>query len=154
VILNTKIHGKYFLEIFQNATEDSIETANKFGLIFPMEKEREYGLINFSHPFILLQTNTTHVIDCIDCIYKKKVETLLAFELFLVRVTEVSADFTSVNITSMTNQVFSNPFISIHTIYSSYIAESEFNYLDDKFYYDSNTNWIFDSRATKHICQN
>jgi hypothetical protein len=62
----------------------------------------------------------------------------LVFELFLVGVTGVSADFTLVNIAPTTNQVFSNPFTSTHTTHSSYTARSEFNYLDDKFYYDPN----------------
>jgi hypothetical protein len=66
----------------------------------------------------------------------------------------VSADFTPVNIAPTTNQVFSNPFTSTHTTHSSYTVGSEFNYLDDKFYYDPDTDWIFDSRATKHICWN
>jgi hypothetical protein len=51
IILNTKLCGKYFLEIFQKDMEGSIETANKFSLIFPMEKGGESGSINFStHP--------------------------------------------------------------------------------------------------------
>jgi hypothetical protein len=66
----------------------------------------------------------------------------------------VSVDFTPANIAPTTNQVFSNPPILIHTTHSSYPAGSEFNCLDDKFYYDSDTDWIFDSRATKHIYQN
>jgi hypothetical protein len=57
VISNVKLHGKYFLEIFQKDMEGGIETANKFGLIFPMEKEGESSLINFSHPPTFLQTN-------------------------------------------------------------------------------------------------
>jgi hypothetical protein len=65
VIPNTKLHGKYFLEIFQKDIKGSIETANKFSLIFPIEKGEESGSINFSHP-ILLQTNTTCTIDIID----------------------------------------------------------------------------------------
>jgi hypothetical protein len=77
----------------------------------------------------------------------------LAFELSLVGRTGVSADFTPVNITP-TNQVFFNPSTSMHTTHSSYTARSEFNYLDDKFYYDLDTDWIFDSGATKHIYQN
>jgi hypothetical protein len=66
----------------------------------------------------------------------------------------VSADFTLMNIAPTTNQVFSNPFTLTHTTHSSYTTESEFNCLDDKFYYDPDTDWIFDSGATKHICQN
>jgi hypothetical protein len=66
----------------------------------------------------------------------------------------VSIDFTSMNIAPTTNQVFSNPYTPTHTTYSSYTAGSEFNYLDDKFYYDPDIDWIFDSGATKHICQN
>jgi hypothetical protein len=58
------------------------------------------------------------------------------------------------NIALTTNQVFFNPSTSTHTTHRSYIAKSEFNYLDDKFYYDPDTDWIFDSGATKHICQN
>jgi hypothetical protein len=58
------------------------------------------------------------------------------------------------NIIPTTNQVFSNPPTLMHTTHSSYTAGSEFNCLDDKFYYDLDTDWIFDSRATKHICQN
>jgi hypothetical protein len=50
--------------------------------------------------------------------------------------------------------VFSNLFTSTHTTHSSYTTGSEFNCLDDKFYYDPDTDWIFDSGATKHICQN
>jgi hypothetical protein len=38
VIPNAKLHGKYFLEIFQKDMEGGIETANKFSLIFPGEK--------------------------------------------------------------------------------------------------------------------
>jgi hypothetical protein len=132
--------------------EGGIETADKFSLIFPIEKGGESGSINFSHPPILLQTNTICTIDFID-IHKKEVETPLVFELFLVGVIGVSADFTLVNIASTTNQVFSNPFTLMHTIHSNYIAESEFNCLDNKFYYNSDTDWIFNSRATKHICQ-
>jgi hypothetical protein len=66
----------------------------------------------------------------------------------------VSVDFTPMNIALTTIQVFSNPSTSTHTTHSSYTAESEFNCLDDKFYYDPDTDWIFDSRATKHICWN
>jgi hypothetical protein len=66
----------------------------------------------------------------------------------------VSADFTPVNIAPTTNQVFSNPFTLTHTTHSSYTAGSEFNCLDDKFYYDPDIDWIFDSEATKHICWN
>jgi hypothetical protein len=69
-------------------------------------------------------------------------------------VTEVSEDFTPANITPTTNQVFSNPSTLTHTTHSSYTVESEFNCLDDKFYYDSDIDWIFDSGATKHICWN
>jgi hypothetical protein len=64
----------------------------------------------------------------------------------------VSVDFTPANIAPTTNQVFSNPSTPMHTTHSSYIAGSEFNCLDDKFYYDFNIDWIFDSRVTKHIC--
>jgi hypothetical protein len=42
----------------------------------------------------------------------------------------------------------------MHTIHSSYTVESEFNCLDNKFYYDPDIDWIFDSGATKHICRN
>jgi hypothetical protein len=86
--------------------------------------------------------------------YKEEVKTSLAFELSLVRITGVSADFTLVNIAPITNQVFSNPATLTHTTHSSYTAGSEFNCLDDKFYYDPDTDWIFDSGVTKHICQN
>jgi hypothetical protein len=41
MILNAKIHEKYFLEIFQKDIESSIETADKFILIFPIEKEKK-----------------------------------------------------------------------------------------------------------------
>jgi hypothetical protein len=78
----------------------------------------------------------------------------LAFELSLVGITGVLADFAPVNIAPTTNQVFSNPSTPMHTTHSSYTAESEFNCIDDKFYYDPDTNWIFDSGATKHICWN
>jgi hypothetical protein len=61
---------------------------------------------------------------------------------------------TLANIALTTNQVFFNPFTLTHTTHSSYIVESEFNCLDDKFYYDPDTDWIFDSRVTKHIYQN
>jgi hypothetical protein len=71
-----------------------------------------------------------------------------------VGITGVSADFTPVNISPTTNQVFSNPSTPTHTTHSSYTAESEFNCLDDKFYYNPDTDWIFDSGVTKHICQN
>jgi hypothetical protein len=71
-----------------------------------MEKGGESGLINFPHPPTLLQTNTIHVIGCVDATCKKEVETPSAFKLFLVGVTGVSADFTPVNITPTTNQVF------------------------------------------------
>jgi hypothetical protein len=54
MIPNTKLHGKYFLEIFQKDMEGGIKTANKFSLIFPMEKGGESGSINFSHPSTLL----------------------------------------------------------------------------------------------------
>jgi hypothetical protein len=81
---------------------------------------------------------------------RKKLKQLIKLvELSLIGVTGVSADFTLINIA--TNQVFSNLFTLIHTIHSSYTTESKFNYLDDKFYYDFNIDWIFDS---KHICQN
>jgi hypothetical protein len=103
VIPNAKLYGKYFLEIFQKDMEGSIETANKFGLIFSMEKGGESGLINFSHPSTLLQTNTTCIIDFIDSIHKKKVETPQAFELSLIGITGVSADFTLTNIAPTTN---------------------------------------------------
>jgi hypothetical protein len=105
------------------------------------KKEKVAQLIFPTHP---LTTNTTYTIDFIDGIHKKEVETSLAFELSLVGIAGVSADFASVNITPTTNQVFSNPSTPIHTIHSSYTAESEFNCLDDKFYYDSDTDWIFD----------
>jgi hypothetical protein len=101
-----------------------------------MEKGGESGLINFSHPPTLLQTNTTYIIGFIDGIHKEEVETPLAFELSLVGVTGVTADFTPVSIAPTTNQVFSNPSTPTHTTHSSYTAESEFNCLDDKFYYD------------------
>jgi hypothetical protein len=151
VISNAKLCGKYFLEIFQKDIEGGIETADKFSLIFPMEKEGESGSINFSHLPTLLQTNTTCTIGFIDGIHKEEVETPSAFELSLVGVIGVSADFTLVNITPTTNQVFSNPSTPTHTTHNSYTAESEFNCLDDKFYYNPDTDWIFDSRATKHI---
>jgi hypothetical protein len=154
VIPNTKLRGKYFLEIFQKDMEGGIETADKFSLIFLIEKRGESGSINFSHPPILLQTNTTCIIGFIDSIHKEEVETPLAFELSLMGITGVSADFTPMNITPTTNQVFSNPSTPTHTTHSSYTVESEFNCLDDKFYYDLDTDWIFDSRATKHICWN
>jgi hypothetical protein len=154
IIFNTKLHGKYFLEIFQKDIEGSIETVDKFGLIFSIEKRGESGSINFPHSPILLQTSTTYTIDFIDSICKEKVETPSAFELSLVGITGVSANFVLANITPITNQVFFNPFVLIHTTHSSYTVESEFNCLDDKFYYDSNTDWIFESRATKHIYQN
>jgi hypothetical protein len=137
VIPNAKLHRKYFLEIFQKDIEGGIETANKFSLIFPIEKGGESGSINFSHPLTLLQTNTACTIGFIDSIHKEKVETPLVFELSLVGITGVSADFAPANITPTTNQVFSNPSTSTHTTHSSYTAGSEFNYLDDKFYYDS-----------------
>jgi hypothetical protein len=73
----------------------SIETADKFGLIFSMEKGGESGSINFSHPLTLLQTHTTHVIGFVNAICKEEVETPLAFELFLMGITGVSADFAS-----------------------------------------------------------
>jgi hypothetical protein len=38
VIPNAKLRGKYFLEIFQKDMEGGIETVDKFGLIFSMEK--------------------------------------------------------------------------------------------------------------------
>jgi hypothetical protein len=139
VIPNAKLCRKYFLEIFQKDMKGDIETVDKFSLIFSMEKGGESGSINFSHPPTLLQTNTTYTIDFIDGIYKEEVETPLAFELSLVGVTRVSADFTPVNIALNTNQVFSNPFTPIHTTHSSYTAKSEFNCLDDKFYYDPDT---------------
>jgi hypothetical protein len=135
VIPNAKLHGKYFLEIFQDI-EGGIETIDKFSLTFPIEKRGESGSINFSHPPILLQTNTTYTIGFINNIHKKEVETPLVFELSLMGVTGVSADFTPANITPITNQVFSNPSTPTHTTHSSYTAGSEFNYLDDKFYYN------------------
>jgi hypothetical protein len=49
VIPNAKLCGKYFLEIFQKDIEGGIETADKFSLIFPIEKGGESGSINFSH---------------------------------------------------------------------------------------------------------
>jgi hypothetical protein len=122
--------------IFQKDMEGSIETADKFSLIFPIEKGGESGSINFSHPPTLLQTNTTCTIGFIDGIHKEEVETPLAFELFLVGVTGVSADFALVNIAPTTNQVFSNHSTSMHTTHTT---ESEFNCLDDKFYYDPDT---------------
>jgi hypothetical protein len=139
VISNAKLCGKYFLEIFQKDMEGGIETADKFSLIFPIEKGGESSSINFSHPPTLLQTNTTCTIGFIDGIHKKKVETHLVFELSLVGVTGVSADFTFANIAPITNQVFSNPSTPTHTTHSSYTAGSEFNCLDDKFYYDPDT---------------
>jgi hypothetical protein len=57
-----------------------------------------------------------------------------------MKVIGVSVNFTPINITLITNQVFSNPFILINTIHSSYTTKSKFNYQDDKFYYNSNTN--------------
>jgi hypothetical protein len=51
VISNAKLHGKYFLEIFQKDMKGGIETANNFGL---MEKGGESGSINFSYPPTLL----------------------------------------------------------------------------------------------------
>jgi hypothetical protein len=113
-----------------------------------------FSLWKKEDPPTLLQTNTTCTIGFIDSIHKKEVETPLAFELSLVGITGVSVDFTPINITPTTNQVFSNPFTLTHTTHSSYTARSEFNCLDDKFYYDSDIDWIFDSRATKHICWN
>jgi hypothetical protein len=83
IIPNAKLYGKYFLEIFQDM-EGGIETADKFSLIFPIEKGGESGLINFSHPPTLLQTNTTYTIGFIDGIYKKEVETPPAFKLSLL----------------------------------------------------------------------
>jgi hypothetical protein len=68
----------------------SIETVNKFSLIFPIEKGGESGAINFSHPPTLLQTNTTCTIGFIDGIHKEEVETPPVFELSLVGVTGVS----------------------------------------------------------------
>jgi hypothetical protein len=100
VIPNAKLHGKYFLEIFQKDMEGSIETADKFSLIFPMEKGGKSGSINFSHLPTLLQTNTTCTIGFIDGIHKEEVETPLAFELSLMRVTGVSADFTPATLLS------------------------------------------------------
>jgi hypothetical protein len=85
-------------------------------------------------------------------LHKKEVETPLAFKLSLMGIIGVLVDFVSMNIASTTNQVFSNPFTLIHTTHSSYTVGSEFNCLDDKFYYDSDIDWIFDSGATKHIC--
>jgi hypothetical protein len=114
IIPNTKLHRKYFLEIFQKDMKGSIEIADKFSLIFPIEKGGESGSINFSHPPTLLQTNTTCTIGFIDGIHKKEVETPLVFEFFLVGVTGVSVDFTLVNIAPTTNQVFSNPFTPTH----------------------------------------
>jgi hypothetical protein len=119
-----------------------------------MEKEGESGSINFSHPPTLLQTNTTCTIGFIDDIHKEEVKTPLAFKLSLVEVTGVSTDFTPVNIAPTTNQVFSNPSTLTHTTHTSYTARSEFNCLDDKFYYNPDTDWIFDSGAIKHICWN
>jgi hypothetical protein len=136
MIPNVKLRGKYFLEIFQKDMKGGIETADQFSLIFPMEKGGESGSINFSHPPTLLQTNTTCTIGFIDGIHKEEVETPLAFELSLVGVTGVSADFMPMNIAPTTNQVFSNPSTLMHTTHSSYTAGSEFNCLDDKFYYD------------------
>jgi hypothetical protein len=76
MIPNAKLCRKYFLEIFQKDMEDGVETVNKFGLIFPMEKEGESGSINFSHPPILLQTNTIYTIGFIDGIHKEKLKHL------------------------------------------------------------------------------
>jgi hypothetical protein len=118
------------------------------------KKEEKVVQLISTHPPTLLQTNTICTIGFIDGIYKEEVETPLAFELSLVGITGVSTDFTPTNITPTTNQVFSNPSTLTHTTHSSYTAESEFNYLDDKFYYNSDTDWIFDSEATKHICWN
>jgi hypothetical protein len=90
VIPNAKLHGKYFLEIFQKNMEGGIEAADKFGLIFSMEKGGESGSINFPHSPTLLQTNTTCTIGFIDNILKKDVETPSALELSLVGVSEVT----------------------------------------------------------------
>jgi hypothetical protein len=123
VISNAKLHGKYFLEIFQKDIEGGIKIANKFGLIFPIQKGGESGSINFSHPPILLQTNTTCTIGFINSIHKKEVETPLAFELSLVGVTGVSADFTLVNIVPPQTSVF-QPF-HINTHYSQQLHSWE-----------------------------
>jgi hypothetical protein len=56
--------------------EGSIETANKFSLIFPMEKGGESGSINFSHPPTLLQTNTTYTIILLMAYIRKKLKHL------------------------------------------------------------------------------
>jgi hypothetical protein len=45
VISNTKLCGKYFLEIFQKDMEGGIETADKFSLIFSMEKGGEQKVV-------------------------------------------------------------------------------------------------------------
>jgi hypothetical protein len=47
MIPNTKLHGKYFLENFQDM-EGGIETVDKFGLIFSIEKGVQ--LIFPTHP--------------------------------------------------------------------------------------------------------
>jgi hypothetical protein len=54
IIPNTKLCGKYFLEIFKKDMKGGIKTANKLSLIFPMEKGGESDSINFSHPPTLL----------------------------------------------------------------------------------------------------
>jgi hypothetical protein len=48
IISNAKLCGKYFLEIFQKDMEGGIETADKFSLIFLMEKGVQ--LIFPTHP--------------------------------------------------------------------------------------------------------
>jgi hypothetical protein len=103
------------------------------------KEEKVVQLIFPTHPPTLLQTNTIYTIGFIDGIHKKEVETPLIFELSLVRITGVSADFTPVNIAPITNQVFFNPSTLMHTTHSSYTAGSKFNCLDDKFYYDPDT---------------
>jgi hypothetical protein len=116
MIFNIKIHGKYFFEIFQSDMKDGIETVQVWSY-FSMKKERKFSLINFSHPLTLLKTNTIYIIiNFINSIHKKKVDTLPAFELFLVGITGVLVNFTLVNFVATTNQVFSNSSISIHTI--------------------------------------
>jgi hypothetical protein len=100
------------------------------------KEEKVVQLIFPTHPSSYRLT--LYVIGFIDGIHKKEVETPSAFELFLVRIIGVLADFTPANIALTTNQVFSNPFTPMHTTHNSYITESEFNCLDNKFYYDPN----------------
>jgi hypothetical protein len=56
-------------------------------------------------------------------VHKNEVETSLVFELSLVGVTGMSADFTPVNIAPTTNQVFSNHSTSTHTIHKSSLGK-------------------------------